>query len=134
MDVQKWEVLHTVLQVYAERVLQNEEEVNYEEGLVAAHKKEIKSLIPVVARNALACVDCFELVSEWEDQEYVMVKDELWREIAGPDHQDMLCATCMENRLGRRLRPDDLTDAPVNLRWKKQTKLNQAVCGNRTCK
>ncbi len=110
MTIEQWETILIALGEHLERT-----------RLGAAHKEEVESLIPVVARNALACVDCFACVSEWEDQEYIMVKDKLWQEIAGPDHRDMLCATCMENRIGRRLRSDDLTDAPVNRHWKAQS-------------
>jgi hypothetical protein len=54
--------------------------------------------------------------------EYYMVHDEVWAEAGmrtGLIHPyggggDYLCIGCLENRIGRRLRANDFTGAPVN--------------------
>jgi hypothetical protein len=46
-----------------------------------------------------------------------MVKNEVWDAAVGPDSfidYSYLCIGCLELRLGRRLVPDDFTDAPLN--------------------
>src|SRR5215831_13134691 len=45
--------------------------------------------------------------------EYYMVKDELWEQ-AWPGIEGLLCISCLEERLARKLTPDDFTDCPVN--------------------
>lgn len=61
------------------------------------------------------CVDCG--VNTRRINEYYMVKNEIWRRA----HQDgssgfkgMLCIGCLESRLGRLLKAEDFTLAPVN--------------------
>jgi len=49
--------------------------------------------------------------------EFYMVDDEVWDAAVGPDRfirDSYLCIGCIELRLGRRLRPDDFTDVPLN--------------------
>jgi len=48
-------------------------------------------------------------IGRWE---YYMVRPAVWRR-AGAG-RGFLCIGCLERRLGRRLRPADFTDAPVN--------------------
>src|SRR5262249_17820365 len=43
--------------------------------------------------------------------EYYMVKDDLWKR-AGK--RRYLCIGCLEERIGRKLTPDDFTDCPLN--------------------
>ena len=50
-------------------------------------------------------------------REFYMVEDEVWDAAVGPDsfiRGSYLCIGCLELRLGRRLVPDDFTDAPLN--------------------
>jgi len=49
-------------------------------------------------------------------KEYYMVHDEIWLSVS-EDVYGMLCIGCLEERLGRRLTPDDFMDCPVN-NWK----------------
>ncbi len=60
-----------------------------------------------------ACVDC------GQSAEYYMVHDELW-ERAGYGPDVMACIPCLEKRLGRPLRRDDFTPAPVNDSFRQQ--------------
>lgn len=46
--------------------------------------------------------------------EFYMLHDHVW-ERAGAPPLGHLCIGCLEQRLGRRLRPDDFTDAPINM-------------------
>lgn len=43
--------------------------------------------------------------------EWYTVRDRVWNAVMGPGY---LCIGCLEKRLGRRLTPNDFTDAPVN--------------------
>jgi hypothetical protein len=49
-----------------------------------------------------------------------MIKDELWKKY-GVGYR-MLCMDCIENRLGRKLQKDDLTDCPLNTEDNEYTK------------
>lgn len=44
--------------------------------------------------------------------EYYMIRDELW--MAAGMRDGFLCIRCLENRLGRRLTPEDFTKVPIN--------------------
>lgn len=47
--------------------------------------------------------------------EFYMVEDEVWHAAVSADSFiSFLCIGCLELRLGRRLRPDDFTDVPIN--------------------
>jgi hypothetical protein len=63
------------------------------------------------ARLAVYCLDCCENTVELG--EYFMLRDDVWLE-ANSGGNGMLCVGCVEERLGRHLRPDDFTDADVN--------------------
>jgi hypothetical protein len=54
------------------------------------------------------CCDCACFV----DDEYYMVRNSLWKRHA--EDASMLCVGCLENRMGRRLRPADFTDCALN--------------------
>ena len=56
------------------------------------------------------CVWCGVHTSEIG--EWYMVHDEIW-DRHGPV-RGCLCIGCLEDRVGRRLRPEDFTDAPIN--------------------
>jgi hypothetical protein len=59
------------------------------------------------------CLDCKVSTAEDGVNEYYMVNLELWMQV-NPARKGMLCIGCLETRLGRRLRPDDFTHAPIN--------------------
>lgn len=60
--------------------------------------------------RAWACDDCGGSTAG----EYFMLHDDLWESVAG-GYEGHLCIGCTEARLGRRLTPDDFTDAAVNV-------------------
>jgi hypothetical protein len=45
-----------------------------------------------------------------------MVTQPIWYTVT-TSHWGHLCMFCLEHRLGRHLTPDDLTDAPINVRF-----------------
>ena len=62
----------------------------------------------------LICKDC----REWGlvDADMFMVNDEIWGEHG--NEEDILCPPCLESRMGRKLKKDDISnyaDVPVNL-------------------
>ncbi len=59
------------------------------------------------ATGADSCLDCLEVRPELFN-----VNDELWAAHGAGEH--ILCAPCLEKRMGRPLAIADLTDAPVN--------------------
>lgn len=61
--------------------------------------------------KAFTCMDC--KANTLDLNEYYMVHDEVWEQ-AVPDRDGMLCAGCLCDRLGRKLLPEDFTDAPIN--------------------
>ena len=67
------------------------------------------------ARVEGKCIDCGEETTFRVDRadEYYMVRDALWKK-AHPQQKGKLCIGCLEHTLGRRLRPRDFTDAPIN--------------------
>ena len=55
------------------------------------------------------CRDCCRYTS------YCVVEDELWDKIVGDNPSDIvLCFHCMEKRLGRKIKIDDLEAVPCN--------------------
>lgn len=74
------------------------------------------------------CLDCQQNLLE--SGEYYMLHDDLWARI-NPRIDGQLCIDCAERRLGRRLTPDDFTDAPINAeRALMNRKLAERVYGN----
>ena len=61
--------------------------------------------------NGFECLDCG--VDTSENEEYYMLKDWLWL-LVHPSRKGKLCLSCVETRLGRRLVPNDFSDAPIN--------------------
>lgn len=55
------------------------------------------------------CLSCRENTRD----EYYMVRNDLWNLVV-PGKKGMLCIGCLEDRIGRRLVPNDFTDLPVN--------------------
>jgi hypothetical protein len=77
----------------------------------AIREREAKDRARVESR----CLDCREETSFRADKadEWYMVHNELWLQ-ANPAGQGKLCIGCLEQRLGRQLKPDDFTEFPVN--------------------
>lgn len=55
------------------------------------------------------CHDCHRNTLD----EYYMVHDSIWGESKVPTRA-LLCIGCLEKRIGRKLKPEDFTNAPVN--------------------
>jgi hypothetical protein len=83
------------------------------------------------ARIEGRCLDCKEETTSRADRgnEYYMVHDALWLK-AHPEGTGKLCIGCLEQRLGRRLMPEDFTDAIVNRSGRGNSKrLNSRLLG-----
>lgn len=72
------------------------------------------------------CLGCG--VDTAEIHEYYMIHDHLWLRVNPADY-GMLCISCLEERLGRRLRHYDFTDAPLNISnaWKRSDRLTDRL-------
>lgn len=67
--------------------------------------------IPVTA----PCADCGEhTLGRNKPHEWYMVHDRVWAKAGMKPKGGYLCISCLETRLGRRLRHADFTDAPCN--------------------
>ena len=62
-------------------------------------------------RKMYACSDCGMNTSAMDN--YYMVHNSLWDKY-GVKHK-ILCFTCLEKRMGRKLKYSDFTDAPINI-------------------
>lgn len=60
------------------------------------------------------CVICDKNTIEMG--EYYMVRDDVWFK-ATENWEGMLCIECLEDMLGRKLKPRDFTHCPLNDRW-----------------
>ena len=58
------------------------------------------------------CVDCG--INTHEINEYYMVYDEVWLSVVDRKHSGMLCISCLESRLGRKLNKTDFPPFPIN--------------------
>jgi len=59
------------------------------------------------------CMDCS--VNTLHINEYYMLEDDSWYgAMSAQDPEGMLCIGCVENRLGRNLRPADFARVPLN--------------------
>lgn len=70
----------------------------------------------MTANHQMLCHDCD---TDTNPSEYYMVRDHVWEQagmVARRRYDDhvYLCVGCLEKRLGRELRSDDFTGAPVN--------------------
>ncbi|MBT1509460.1 hypothetical protein KIP88_03000 [Bradyrhizobium sp. SRL28] len=89
------------------------------------------------------CIDCGIDTAPKDDRrrrgartsEWYMVHDRVWAAAGMPpmsmfETKDFLCIGCLEARLGRRLNPDDFTDASINQpdRWS-SPRLNARLVG-----
>lgn len=61
-------------------------------------------------------LDCRTEVTVITPDEYYMAHDILWLS-ANPDDDGRLSVACLENRIGRKLNPEDFIDAPINRRF-----------------
>lgn len=75
-----------------------------------AYIEHVNHLGPI--RKTFLCLDCGQSCLF----ERYMVHNDLWRTAIGPGRgtRGMLCIGCLEDRLGRRLTPEDFTDCPLN--------------------
>jgi hypothetical protein len=62
-----------------------------------------------LSRLSVACAKC-----GCDYDEFYMVHDHVWAAGSLDKYDGWLCVGCLENRLGRKLRPDDFNDAPIN--------------------
>jgi len=93
----------------------------------AIREREAKDRARIEGR----CLDCKEETSFRADKadEWYMVHNALWLQ-AHPVRDGKLCIGCFERRLGRRLSPDDFTDAAVNEPGRgKSKRLNSRLLG-----
>jgi hypothetical protein len=80
------------------------------------------------------CVDCKVDTGAGGNGEFYMVKNAVWQ-AAGMDPTDCpenyrrfyLCIGCLEERLGRRLTPEDFLDCPLNHRPSQSARLNDRL-------
>lgn len=75
------------------------------------------------------CLDC--RLNTHLENEYYMLLDEIWLE-AHPEDDGMLCVTCVERRLGRKLLPADFANVPINLIWPHSEILDERLSGGGT--
>lgn len=68
-------------------------------------------LEPYKAYSCFYCLKCS--VNTLDNDEYYMIKDEIWLAV-NPDDDGMMCIGCVEEVLGRELAPEDFTDCPLN--------------------
>lgn len=60
------------------------------------------------------CTDCsVETSSRAGIAEWYMVEHHVWH-LATSNYNDILCIGCLENRLGRKLVPEDFSPVPLN--------------------
>jgi hypothetical protein len=62
--------------------------------------------------DAFICLDCSANTGRDGLDEYYVVHDEIWRQVA-PSWGGMLCIGCLENRLGRKLHQCDFDPCPA---------------------
>ena len=77
--------------------------------------KDIRDLFRVEGWS-LHCNLCGKDVFK-DPNDYFMLKNEVWDEVCDNDYisgTDVLCKSCVEKILGRKLSREDYTDAPVN--------------------
>jgi len=68
----------------------------------------VKMNRPKINWNCLDCKIHTHLIGE-----YYMLKHDLWK-IVNPDYHGMLCISCVEERLGRKLKKRDFLDCLLN--------------------
>lgn len=77
-----------------------------------------------------ACQDCGHDVKQMG--EMFMLKDDLWIHLVHGCEQgwaNMLCVGCVEERLGRKLKPWDFTNAPLNFLSPRSLRLRNRLRG-----
>lgn len=85
----------------------------------------IENDVDDVAEN-FVCLDCG--ASTLELREYYMLENPVWLE-ANPADDGMLCIGCVEERLGRRLRPDDFMPIEMNRSERHSERLSARILG-----
>lgn len=71
-----------------------------------------------------ACQDCSKHTA---GSDYYMIKNDLWAQVH-PNRHGMLCLSCLQTRLGRRLEKSDFIDAIVNQRRAVEAILDGTPC------
>jgi hypothetical protein len=71
---------------------------------------EVVLNIDITKPEPLIDFSCKDCASDYD--EYYMVQNDVWKACGAGD--GMLCIGCLEKRIGRKLRRQDFTDAPVN--------------------
>lgn len=56
-----------------------------------------------------------------------MVLDPLWLDVMGKEGGGIICMSCFENKLGRPLTLEDMTDAPINDPFRKGHQMQKEV-------
>jgi hypothetical protein len=79
---------------------------------------EIRASERRLHRFRFLCLDCRH---DTYQNEYYALRKEVWLS-ANPEGDGMLCIGCVEIRIGRHLTPEDFTDVPLNLDYKKWRK------------
>jgi hypothetical protein len=74
---------------------------------------------PRKANPKRLCSDCKKDVYK-NPRDYFLVTDEVWAKYGVG--RDMLCMTCLEERMGRRLERADIHDCPVSAEWNPYTR------------
>jgi hypothetical protein len=62
--------------------------------------------------SLFSCIDCG--VNTRRLREYYMLRDEVWLQTGLGFDDGKLCIGCVEKRIGRRLKPSDFIDCPIN--------------------
>lgn len=62
-------------------------------------------------------IDCMPLDTEWgaHDWQYYMVHDEIWAQTGLGKDDGLLCISCLQKAIGRRLSGRDFMCVPINL-------------------
>ena len=60
------------------------------------------------------CKKCDLGMNAWGENQYVMLRDEVWAEACSGDEYILLCRNCIEANLGRGLAVEDLMALPMN--------------------
>lgn len=72
-------------------------------------KKNKKTKADIDWKERLTCPVCFKLTAD-----QYMVTNQLWMAEAGLNSQQNAHLLCLEQLIGRRIRIDEFTDAPIN--------------------
>ena len=63
----------------------------------------------------LECFDCGVDVIHFSHFQYCMLKDSVWKQAAKKHYRKILCVSCIEKRLGRKLEFEDYEITPIQM-------------------